>query len=86
MIIKRCLFYISLYVYPSFRVRPVAGTTRRGYDLANILEVRVRDKSPEFRVRLVAGTSLQGYDSSNFLFIQYNLVNKSKTYLANILL
>ena len=49
----------------SFKVRPVAGTTRRGYDLANFLEERVRDGSPEFWVRLVAGTSLQGYDSSN---------------------
>ena len=49
-----------------FRVRPVAGTTRRGYDLANILQDRVRDGSPEIRVRVVAGTILQGYDSSNF--------------------
>ena len=57
----------------SFRVRPVAGTTRHGYDFANILQHRVRDGSPEFRIRVVAGMILQVYKSSNFHSIKYNV-------------
>ena len=67
----------------SFRLRPVAGTTRRGYDLANILEERVRDGSPEFRyefagVRLVKLPNKPPQTSEplpNYLYIHSCLLN-----------
>ena len=62
----------------SFRVRPVAGTTHRGYDLANILQERVRDGSPKFRIRVVAVMILQGYDSSNFPLLPVSILFELK--------